>query len=371
MKRLFIMCTACLAVSAQASAGGFEQPNQSGSAAGVANAFVANANDASALVYNPAGIAWLTGVSVMAGVRLDYRDSSVITPAVHAPNKGSESATGSLYASWTPHDGRLAAGIGFSPLYVANNDWRTAFPMTGSLTKLTVDHATFDAVYAINSGLAVGLGGDWYITRATMTRGTQSFQGTDFKTFGGHAALMWKPLPAWSLGAMFRSGASVSMSGQANDSLSFKLPDSAQVGIAHDFADVWRFEADLKWSRWSALKQMNVITGAAITQPNALNLKDTLTAMAGVTWSWRERTQFRIGYAYDQGAGKNLNFNPIIADQDGHRISLGAGADMFGLHFDLAYQYLFYAKRTATGGFAGRYNDRRQSVVMSISNVFE
>ncbi len=371
MKRLLIFCTAFLVAVMQAEAGGFEQPNQSASAAGVANAFVATANDASALHYNPAGIAWLSGVSVMGGARLDYRDSSIATPVVNAPNMGTESATGSLYMSWTPRDGRLAAGLGFSPLYVANNDWGVAFPATGGITKLTVDHATTDAVYAISSDLAVGLGGDWYITRATMSRPAQSFKGTDFKTFGGHASLLWKPLPGWSLGAMFRSGAKVSMSGQGNDSLAFKLPDYAHVGIAHDFADVWRLETDLKWTRWSALKQLNVQRAGVITQPNTLNLRDTLTVMAGLTWSWRENTQFRVGYAYDQGASRSQNFNPIIADQDGHRISLGAGADLFGLHLDLAYQYVLYGKRTATGAYAGVYKDRRQSVVMSISNVFD
>jgi|UPI000379C646 long-subunit fatty acid transport protein len=371
MKRIVIFLLVFLSAGSVAQAGGFEQPNQSASAAGVANAFVATASDASALIYNPAGIAWQSGVSVMASGRLDYRDSSVVTPLFNASNNGTEPFTGSIYASWAPVDSRLAAGFGFSPLYIANNDWGLAFPAGSGITKLTVDHSTFDAVYAVNSDLAVGLGGDWYITRATMTQGTQSFQGNSFTSFGGHASLMWKPMPAWSVGAMFRSGAQVNMSGQASDTLSFKLPDYVSAGIAHDFADVWRLETDVKWTRWSALKDMNIIKAGLISQPNTLNLRDTLTVMAGLSWTWRENTEFRVGYAYEQAANRSQNFSPLIADQDGHRISIGAGGDLFGFHMDVAYQYVYYSKKTATGAFAGVYRDRRQSLMMSVSNTFD
>jgi len=371
MKRIVIFLFVFLIGGTGVQAGGFEQPNQSASAAGVANAFVASASDASALIYNPAGIAWQSGVSVMGSGRLDYRDSSVETSLFNAPNNGTEPFTGSIYASWVPVDSRLAAGFGFSPLYIVNNDWDVAFPASSGITKLTVYHSTFDLVYAVSSDLAVGAGGDWYVTRATMTQGTQSFQGNSFTSFGGHASLMWKPLPAWSVGAMFRSGASVDISGQAGDSLSFRLPDYVSVGIAHDFADVWRLETDVKWARWSALKDMNIVKAGVISQPNILNLRDTLTVMTGLSWTWRENTQFRVGYAYEQGANRSQNFSPLIADQDGHRISLGAGGDLFGLHMDVAYQYVYFRKNTATGAFAGVYRDRRQSLMLSVSSVFD
>ena len=366
MKRLFIFIAAC-SYAAAAHAGGFEQVNQSAAGAGVSNAFAATANDASALAYNPSGIAWQPGVTVAGGIDLSFRNSSVKIPGGVASNTGTEPTFGQFYAAWVPRDGRLAAGIGFSPLYAANNNWSDAFGAASGVGKLTVDHTTADLVYAIDSSLAVGMGGDWYITRATLSQGTKNFKGTDVASVGGHASLLWKPLPAWSLGAVYRSGANISMT-KSNDTLSFKLPDQVTVAIAHDFSDVWHMETDLKWSRWSVLKGINV-TGVN-AQTNTLDLRDTLTAMVGLTWTWRENTQVRIGYAYDQGANRTRNYNPLIADQDGHRVSLGGGGDVFGLHVDLAYQYTFYAKKTATGAYAGNYRDRRQSVVFTVSNQF-
>jgi len=358
---------AAFSYAVSAHAGGFEQVNQSAAGAGVSNAFAATANDASALAYNPAGIAWQPGVTIAAGIDLSFRNSSIKTPTMVASNTGTEPTFGQFYAAWVPRDGHLAAGIGFSPLYAVNNNWSDAFGAASGVGKLTVDHTTADLVYAINSDLAVGMGGDWYVTRATLTQGTKNFKGTDIASFGGHASLLWKPLPAWSLGAVYRSGASISMS-KANHNLSFKLPDQATVAIAHDFADVWHLETDVKWTRWSVLKNINV-TGVN-AQTNALSLRDTLTAMVGLTWTWRENIQIRGGYAYDQGANRSLNFNPLVADQDGHRVSLGGGGELFGLHADLAYQYTFYSSKTTTGAFAGNYRDRRQSVVFTVSNQF-
>jgi len=370
-----VLCggAALLMGSMSAQAGGFEQANQSAAATGVANAFVATANDASALVYNPSGMAWLPGMNITAGLDLEYRNSSVVLPGV-APNNGTEPNVGHVFATWSPLDSHWSAGVGFAPLYYINNDWSLAFPTApnaSGVTKVTVDHATADVAYAINSDLAIGVGLDWYVTRATLTQGVNSFRGNDFGGSGGHLSVMWKPAYAWSIGAMLRSGARIDFSGKASDSMSFKLPDQVSFGIAHDFSDVWRLETDVKWTRWSALKDMHVKTAGVITQSNTLNLRDTFTVMAGLTWTWNHNSQFRVGYAYDQGANKLNGFNPIVADQDGHKVSIGAGGDVYNMHVDLAYQYGFFNKLTATGAHAGTYRDRRQSLLLSITKTFE
>ncbi len=367
--RILLMIGLCLSPVDRVLAAGFDQSSQSASAAGVANAFVATASDASAVAYNPAGLAWQDGVSATVGVLLDYRNSSVHLPAGVAPNGGVEDTIGHLYLGWMPHDGRLGAGFGFSPLYQANNAWGNVFGAGD--TKLTVDHASFDAVYALNSSLAISGGLDWYISRISMSRGAASFKGKDYAGIGGHLALMWKPRPAWSVGAMLRSGARVKADGSRNDQLSMKLPDRVTLGLAHDFADVWRLEGDLSWTRWSVLKDMNVTTAGVVTQSNPLNLRDTLKFALGLTWTWREATQFRLGYAYEQGANRAEGFNPIIADQDGHQISIGAGGALSGMHLDLSYSYTFHPKKTATGTYAGTYRDRRQAIVISVSKRFD
>ncbi len=349
-----------------AQAAGFEQPNHAATAAGVANAVAATADDPSALIYNPAGIAWQHGLSIAFSGYTDYRNSSVKIPAGIAPNRGNNATSESLFVSWSPRSSRWSAGFGLSPLYQLDNDWRVAFPGSAGTAKITVDHLTLDSVYAYNSDLAVGAGLDWYVTRAQMQQNGNNFSGRDMGGFGLHLSTLWKVRPAWSLAAVYRSGASVSIH-QGSAQMAFKLPDHLTLAVAHDLNDHWRLEGDLKYSRWSLLKQLNVTQAGAVVQNNPLNLHDAITLMTGLTWTWRENAQIRFGYAFEQGANRSAGFSPIVADQDGHRLSLGAGGQIGVVHLDLAYQYVFYAQKSATGAFAGTYRDRRQSLLFTLS----
>ncbi len=118
MKRILFILGSLFMGSAWVYAGGFAQPDQSASAAGVANAFVATADDASALAYNPAGIAWQSGISATAGLRMGFRDSSVVLPAGSVgSNNGDEATIGHIYAAGCPTMAGLVPVLAY-PLYI-------------------------------------------------------------------------------------------------------------------------------------------------------------------------------------------------------------------------------------------------------------
>lgn len=348
-------------------AGGFLQPNLSASAAGAANAFVASASDASAAIYNPSGAAWQEGVSLSLGGMVDFRTSSVATAGGKVKNNGDDPTAFYLYGSWMPLDGNLGVSFAIGSMYVIENDWTGL--TGGPKASLDVYHTSVDAVYALNSSLAFSLGPDWYVTNGDLSQGGNSFSANDYTSFGGHASVLWKFMPTWSFGLMARSGANIDAS-DGNKQMDFRLPDSVTAGVAHDVADVWRIEADVQWTRWSTLKDMNVTSGGTTLISNPLDLRDTFTAMLGVTWTWQTDSQLRFGYAYDQGASKTQGFNPLVADQDGHRVSIGLGGEGFGAHFDIAYIYSFYPDMKAAGTYAGKYSDQRHSFVLSVSKGF-
>ncbi|MCF7821186.1 MAG: outer membrane protein transport protein [Mariprofundaceae bacterium] len=369
MKGFFTAIACCIGMTA-AHAGGFSNPNMSASALGVANAVVASADDVSAAAYNPAGIAWQDGIQAMLGVEAQYRNSSVKLNSAVAPNRGSAGNPGHFYASWMPHDGAVGVALGYNTPYELDNDWALAFPASAGTSKLRLDRFTLDAIYAVNSSLAVAGGLDWYLSSADITLPGQSFSAKDKTGLGGHVSMKWKPAPTWSVGAMARLGSSIKFSNGLSQTLNLKLPDEFTLGVAHDIADAVRLELDAEWSRWSRLKDLNVMAGTTVLQSHLLNMNDSLTLMAGATWFWRENAQFRFGYAYDQEAAGSTGFNPVVADQTGHKASLGAGGDAFGFHADLALSYTFYPKRTVTGPFAGTYRDQRYSLALSVSKGF-
>ncbi|HXH64283.1 MAG TPA: outer membrane protein transport protein [Mariprofundaceae bacterium] len=361
---------AMLALPAHARASGFANGDLSASAAGVGNAFTATANDASAMAFNPSGIAWQDGVSLMAGGSLiRSRNNSLKTTSVTYPNSTKQQrAAYQVYATVMPHTSNLGFGLSYVTAFDANNDWSLLGTGFG-VTNLNIQRASADAIYAVSSNLAVAIGGDWYIGKAALSQGTVRFDGrSKGDAFGGHASLMWRPWYGWSFGVMGRSGPKVKFNGNGG-TLSLQLPDEVMLGVAHDFTDSLRLEVDADWMHWSKLKNLNVIGGTA-AQTNALNLRDSVSAMAGLTWAWRENATVRFGYTFDGAASKSSGFNPALADEDGHRISLGGGFDAFGFHTDASYSYTFYPNKTFAGLASGTLRDRRQALLVSVSKVF-
>lgn len=376
MKRLYLLVMVFGLSVSTAQAAALANLDQSATALGVANAFTATATDPSAMYYNPAGIAWQEGVGVMFAGAMRYRDSSVKLTGGVAPNTASPNNLASLYVGWMPRSSNWGLGFGAFSTYSINNDWASAFGGSGQVTKFDTPHIALDVVYAMNSDMAVAVGGDWYTGKLDVNSSTTTFHGKDNTSFGGHVSWMWHPRPDWSVGALYRSRTNMKLAGTATGTVSgtahvnMKLPDEVRVGVAHDFSDSIKVELDGSWSNWSRMADMNVV--GTTTETNALNLRDSFSAMAGLTWTWRENTQFRFGYAFDEGASRNTGMNARVADNNGHRITLGAGGDVFGLHMDLAYAYTFYTKHTATASspYNGTYRDRRQSLALALSKQF-
>jgi len=368
MKKIGVVLLSCMCIST-AQAAGFASSEYSSSGLGVANAVVAGADDVSAAAYNPSGLAWQNGVQAMVGMDIRFRNSSVKVGNSIAPNRGGAGNLNHLYLSWMPRESNLGVSLAYNRPFEVENNWSTAFAGTGR-TVLRMDRLSLDAIYRLNSDMAFSVGGDWYLSKAEMTQPGQSFSGSGKKSFGGHASMKWKFAPMWSVGVLARLGSKIKLSDAANRSMDIKLPDELTIGVAHDIADAFRLEVDANWSRWSKMKNLNVLSGATVVQSNVLDMKDSLSLMTGLTWFWRENSQFRLGYAYEQGANSDTAFHPAIADQTGHKLSLGAGGDLFGIHIDLAYAYTFYPASTVKGTYGGTYRDRRQSLALSVSKVF-
>jgi len=371
------MLAAGLVAPGVARAAALTSTDLAAAAAGVANAWTATADTAAAVRYNPAGIAWQPGGGVTFSGAARFENMSAALGGGQGTPFNSQKPTGlaALYAAWMPRAGNWGVGFGFDLPFSLNTGWGSAFGGAAQRTSLDVYHLSLDAVYALDSSMAVAVGGDWYGGRVDVDSAATRFHGTDNAAFGGHVAWMWRPSPLWSVGALFRSGPRLKLSGTAIGAVAgaastrVRLADVAQLGVARVFADRWRLELDARWERWSAFKDVNVI-GAAGVERNPLNLRDAVSLMAGLTWYWRETTQFRFGYAFEGGATRKSGFNARVVDGDGHRLSLGAGSDMMGLHFDVAYSYVYYPARTVGGAFAGRYKQRRQTLAISVGKQF-
>jgi len=323
------------------------------------------------MAYNPAGIAWQDGVGTMIGVSIPYRDSSAVITGGTAPDTGIPPNVTHFYLNWMPLDSNLGVGFGINTPYEIESVWgNTTFGGAASKTSFLTYRSSLDAIYAISSSMAVAAGVDWYYSDIELKNGAASFKGSAYDSFGGHVSWLWRPMPAWSMGAMFRYGSKLSIDGDGGTGRAeVQLPNEARIGLGYNLTDGLRLEVDGSWTGWSDLKNLNVAGGTG-AQTNALSLDDSFGVMSGITWTWRENTQIRFGYTFDQGANKDAGLSARIADGNSHRVSLGAGGEMFGVHADVAYAYTFFPDRIVTGTFAGTYRDRKQVIVLSIGKTF-
>jgi len=354
--------------------------DMSAAAAGAGNAFTATADDPTAMHYNPAGLAWQPGVNIAFSGAIRFENQSIKQSAARGTpyNDQTISNLAGLYGNWMPAGSNWGLGIAFDTPYSLNTGWQTAFGGVAKATSIDVLHMGLDSVYALNSSLAIAVGGDWYVAQGDINSATTTFSGQDNASFGGHISVMWHPRPAWALGGMLKSGSSLKLSGTArgavagNASVTVKLPDVARFGVMHVFNDALRLEVDTSWTRWSTLKNLDVV--GSTRELNTLNLNDSFGLMTGLSWFWRENTTLRFGYAFDQAATKDAGYKPRVVDANTHRVSLGAGGDMLGMHFDLAYVYAFSPARTipvaSTSIYDGTYRTRRQSLALSVGKHF-
>src|SRR5580704_17317249 len=124
MKKISCFCLlvaigTSLAVITPVFGGGIEVPMQGGAAAGQADAFTAQADDASAIFYNPAGLTQLEGTNISAGAYL-------LQPEFHFEGNNSEerenlpSVLPHLYAESDLNLDKWRFGLGINDVYGIN-----------------------------------------------------------------------------------------------------------------------------------------------------------------------------------------------------------------------------------------------------------
>lgn len=161
--------------------------------------------------------------------------------------------------------------------------------------------------------------------------------------------------------------------------LDIALPDSASVGFYHDFNPQWAVMADVQWTGWSALKELNVTNSAdnsLISHVNE-NWKNTWFGAIGVNWKPIERWTIHMGTAFDQAPMDDSNRTARIPDADRYWAAFGvsyAVTPKSDLH--LGYAHLFTpggnitdANGAAQGGgvLTGTYKDSVDIISASIA----
>lgn len=377
--RLRLLIVLISSISAcQSLANGFGLPDQDAFATARGEAFVATADNASAIYYNPAGIAQLTNSNFRGGVYGTYFEPSY-RPTNNAPNHGHTyyssdnlAAIPQFFYTYTAKGAPLSFGLGVYAPYGGNMSWPQDTGFRSVAISGSLKYITINPVVAVKLSPGLSVGGGVMVNYATLdmhqglrqsaTPLTNFFNFTgDGWSVGYNVGILWRPLEQISFGATFRSSATMKFQGNTDFELQqhpyptpahrsaeaeLTFPLTTVFGVSYRPTPKWNLEVDANYTDWSSfdsttIKQSSPPVNHPFHQDVPVNLgwQPSWMYEFGVTRYFDNGWHASAGYALNENSVPNKYYSPLAADMDRHFFSIGAGHAGKTFDFDLAYQF--------------------------------
>lgn len=394
-------------------AGGYQINEHGTKAMGMGGAFVAQASDASAIFFNPAGLTQLKGFNVMLGGTAIMPVATFTGPtditgitATSTDMKNQTFFPPNAYVSYNYEN--WAFGLGFFAPYGLGTEWPASWggsPFTlgqyeAYITDLRAFYINPTVAYRFSDQLSVGVGVSYIfgdvtlkqkINLPTLPPGTlpdwdSALEGTG-NSFCFNVGILWSPTKDLSIGASYRSKAEIEYSGDLKftnipaftippgiplsalfpdqgGKAKIPLPANGYLGIAYDFSENFTVEADVQYVGWSAYKELKItLDGAGVAGQTTLtepgDYKDTYLFRVGGEYRFSDFA-VRAGFIYDSSPIPDKTLGPRLPDGTRYEPTIGLGyafSPMFRV--DVAYQYIQMSDRTVTASsgnpFPGTY----------------
>jgi len=354
--QLVLLVLTFFSLSAYLFAGGFALSGVGSRATSMAGAFRGLADDATAMYWNPAGLAYMEDNSIDVGGTFIMPSStwdSAGTQYTQIPGFGSKEyeaekklrAFPSLFATMAKHP-KLKYGLGVYVPYGLGTTWDiyqlpASTSTTGPLTyaagfpenELKSSIAILDVhptvAYQIMPNLSAGLG--LSVLYGTIELGKISFDPSLGATaylrpissdmsgsglgFTGNMGFLFKPTPCLSMGLSAKMPTSVPMEGDAeiylwtpqpvapaaaktggksDISTDLSLPGDIGFGLSYKVMPNWTMNLDYAYTMWSGLDKVKIKMD---TPANVLGTTESI-----VEFQWEDTHRVSLGTEYTMGA---------------------------------------------------------------------
>lgn len=412
LSRLAIACALALLVGGRAHAAGFLIFEQGAKAMGMSQAYTAQADDPSAMFFNPGGLAFQHERDFMAGVTLVQLGNSKFEGAAPFPGPGaranqSDQIVTPIHVYWVePINDRLTFGLAVNMPFGLSTEWDDPDDFPGRFISEKAELRSIDVnpqvAWQITDRFGVGVGvwsrsADVQLKRraAIVDPFTQSavevarvVLESDLDTdFGWNVGVLHRVTDRVSWGASYRSTTKIDFGGDgrltqvptgnpALDALvsgllpfdqdlplttSIEFPDLASLGVAIRLTDTVLFEADFNWAGWSTFDTLRIDFASpndALDSEVVSNWDDANQYRFGVNWTGHGDAEWRFGWYIDETPQPDEAVSPLLPDADRIGYSVGWGKPLGATFLDLAVLYVDFDTRTTTtnsDGFQGTY----------------
>ena len=364
-----VICTSCIPASLLAL--GIRVPDQDAYAIARGNAFVATADNPSAIYYNPAGITQLEGLQSRLGAYTISLGSEYTSPeGFQVETRERIQPVPYIYSTYSLKNLPLTLGFGSYSPYGLSLEWPeySGFRTLARKGQITYINFNLVAAWKITDSLSIAAGPTINYSRAELIRGI-AFAGDEFKFKGDdtdvafNAGILWHPLEKHSFGVSYLSATAMNYDGHADTRLTvprliafsepatarFHFPQRIIAGWSFRPTPDWNLEFNADWTDWDSV---DTVTLRKATGNVALpfNWTSSLLYEFGATRCLPHDWRVSAGYIYSENSVPDRSFNPSVPDSDRHILSVGVGGKYKRLNWDAAYQFAYGPTRTVTGG---------------------
>jgi long-chain fatty acid transport protein len=330
------------------------------------NAFVATADNPSAVYYNPAGLTRLEGAQFAGNLYTIALSSDYSGPGGAAAMSDNYHNVPSLYATWHPQGAPWAYGFGVYAPFGLSTEWPAGSPLRTFALKNEQTYTTynFSGAWQFTPELSVGAGLTYNRVTTDLRRALGFLAPNDLFRFEGRGdavglnlGLLWQPTPEHSFGLSYSHHTSVNLKGTsstipliASESASarFPFPEVLILGWSWRPTPEWNIEADLDWTNWNRLGTVTIDKPSGAT-PLPFNWKSGYFYELGATRYLSGGWNVSAGYCYTQNSVPDATYTPAVPDSNRSFYSLGAGYRSGNFSADFAWQYADGGTRRVSG----------------------
>ena len=348
-------------------------------------AFVALANNPSAIFHNPAGIAFLEGTQISFGTTLIRPNTSLeltnLATTVEAVSQWFYPSN--FYISHKMND-RVAVGFGFFNPYGLGTKWPENYALRFISTEDDMKTFFFNPVVAVklDENFSVSVGISYIYSTLELHRvnlielppdsGTFYEAPIEVKgtgdAFGLNAGALYRG-ENFSLGFNWRGGFDLGYEGdlavdnsnipevfqpfvptEGDVATTMSIPHVLGFGVAFNLTESLIFTADLHYILWSSFKEFALEVDYADPYPDDTetveeNWKDSYVIRGGFQYMVNEKFALRAGFLYDKTPQPVETMDPLLPDANRWALTGGFGYKSGNFVIDVAYQYEPFADR--------------------------
>jgi len=374
-------------------------------ATGMAGAFTAQADDPSALFYNPAGIAFQK--------RSLYMGTTAILPSADFDGVGpypgygvSESMPDQKFfpSNGTivyPLNDRWTFAVGSYNPFGLGTRWEDPSQFTGryisTLAAIRAGKVQPTIAYKPQDNFSIAFGISYFGAKVSLEQYVPSINPyTQMITNVGHVrmdggmdtgigydfGLLYKFNSNWSFGFSYHSAIDIDFDGTAkftqiptgfadfdaivsqaipwgkhDAATSIEFPAVASIGLATTAIDRWTFEVDVNYAGWSSFDQLalEITDDPELGTVRVSDWEDVYNYRFGFEFRPNDALAWRGGIVYDESPQPLWDVGPVLPDSNRTGYCAGFGYTSGSFIFDLGYMYLTFDESDTAGVSQDQY----------------